>query len=153
MNNLSQTQETFDSEPKNNENQMTELISSIHNEFRVIGRVLNELKKDYVKKKIVCRIVLAVQSGTILELFAFNKLAEEIATVYSKGDIVTFVGQFYSKITKESKLVIYLIPKTHMLIKKSTNDKTLSDYENELATIEKLYDPYKVRERMKGKSK
>ena len=93
MNNLSQNNKMFDNEPKNNEKRLTELISTIYNEFKFIGKVINEPKKDILNKKIVCYIRLALQSGVIVDLRAYNKVAEEIATVYKKGDVVAFRGQ------------------------------------------------------------
>lgn len=149
MNNLSQNNEMFDNEPKNNEKRLTELISTIYNEFKFIGKVINEPKKDILNKKIVCYIRLALQSGVIVDLRAYNKVAEEIATVYKKGDVVAFRGQVLAT-KKDETYIPFLIVKQHLLIQRNSDFKTLDELENDLAKIEKLYDPYNVMERMKG---
>ena len=149
MDNLSQNNETLLNQTENEQNEnRTNLIPYTYNKFNVIGVIETDLNKRLVRKVITCLFTLRISGNTFVKLLAFGKHAEEVATIYKKGDMVAFEGQFLSKIDKENNLKVFMVIKNHMLIKKNLQVQSIQEHEYHFKETEQLYDPYKVKKRM-----
>lgn len=149
MDNLSQNNETSLETLKNNEiEEQFTFIPYILNNFRLYGMVSNDLEKKYQYGKIVSKIELKVPGGTIAIVWAFGKKADEVVTIYKKGDWVYLEGQISSKINEDKKLINYYTLKEHMIVKRNLNFQSINQHEFNFKETEQLYDPFKVKERM-----
>ena len=149
MNNLSQSTETSLEMPKNNEiEEQFTFIPYLLNSFRLYGMISNDLEKIYQYGKVVSKIVLNVPGGTIAIVWAFGKKADEVATIYKKGDWVFLEGQISSKVNENEKLINFYTLKNHMLVKKNLNIESITQHEFHFKETEQLYDPFKVQQRM-----
>ena len=149
MNNLSQSTETNLETPKNNEiEEQFTFIPYLLNSFRLYGMISNDLEKIYQYGEVVSKIVLNVPGGTIAIVWAFGNKADEVATIYKKGDWVFLEGQISSKVNENEKLINFYTLKNHMLIKKNLNIESITKHEIHFKETEQLYDPFKVKQRM-----
>ena len=155
MINLSQDNETLLETTKNNEiNDNHFAIPFVINNFRLYGMVSNDIRKIQFKRYIVSKMVLKVAGGTTVIAFGFDKVADEIATIYKYGDWVCIEGKVSSKEDEDGKIRNYLTICSHMLIKKDMNIKSIKEHLDRFIETEQLYDPFKVQERMlKGDKK
>lgn len=149
MNNLSQDNETSLETLKNNEIKETHsAISNMYNVFRLYGMVFNDLQKKYRVRKITAQIVLKVAGGTIVNLYAYDKVADEMATLYKNGDWIIVEGKIKSKVDENNNINLYLVVYSHRLVSKNLNIESIKDHEYHFRETEQLYDPFKVKERM-----
>lgn len=149
MNNLSQDNENTLEMSENNENKdRNTFIAPTFNVFRLYGMVFNDIKKFYYRSTLVAKCFLKAPNGITTILYALNKVADEIATIYKNGDWIMVEGKISSSVNERNELKMYLVVYSHMLIRKNLNIESITQHEYHFKETEQLYDPFKIKERM-----
>lgn len=127
------------------QSKMSAFYLNSFNQFRIVGNVYGEVEKSLDEIGGVQGKFILYVKGTKLPVIVKGRYAENLASQIKPNDLVGVFGFIKSR-EYQNELYLELYAKeVEMLVK--SKGKTLN-FEEELKSIENLYDPKKITERL-----